>query len=161
MLLLRKTDFLVTVSGTSFDRTTKDIRRFLVSSTLFANNPVKHSYVKMTVNLVHEMSKLSECIGSKQKLKEPQVEIFWLCKLKAYQHFTSVVNRNIWKLIIIYIDTVRFICYIVLYWTTEQIFARQKTYLESLQFGIGGNLLHFHQFLLKNYLPWKIEIKTW
>jgi hypothetical protein len=66
MLLLRKTNFLIEVSDASFERTTNDRRRSLVSSTIFANNGIKTWLFENNSGLFHDLSKLSEYIGSKQ-----------------------------------------------------------------------------------------------
>jgi hypothetical protein len=58
-------------------------------------------------------------------------------------------------LYIIYINMARFVCSIMIYWTTIQLLLRQ-TFLESLWFGIDGNLLCFNYSFSKNGF-WQIR----
>jgi len=63
--------------------------------------------------------------------------------------------------VIIYITKVRFVCNIMIYWTTTHISSRQ-TFLESLWYSTDPNLLCFYYSILKNCsLNQETNVKNW
>jgi hypothetical protein len=60
--------------------------------------------------------------------------------------------------ITIHIKLVTSVCGIMIYWTNKRIFSRE-TFLESIWFGIDGNLLCFHPFLSNKLFTKKINVK--
>jgi len=75
--------------------------------------------------------------------------LHWLRTYGRMSYMSSKTCSSYSFVIIIYINTVNYVCNIMIYWSTERIFSRYA-FLDSLWFDIFGNLLLFLLILSQN-----------